>query len=68
MPVQIGTLNLYDVQELSKLLSVQEKTIREYFREGKLQGRKFANKWYCTEQQLREYFEEPEAETTPAGI
>jgi DeoR/GlpR family transcriptional regulator of sugar metabolism len=60
MPKQIGSLILYEVDELSELLKVQEKTIRDYFRKGKLQGRKFAGKWYITEEQLREYFEEPE--------
>jgi excisionase family DNA binding protein len=60
MPKQIGSLKLYGVDELSELLEVQEKTIRDYLRKGKLQGRKFAGKWYMTEDQLREYFEQPE--------
>ena len=60
MPKQIGSLKLYTVEELSELLEVQEKTLREYLRDGKLQGRKMAGRWYVTEDQIREYFEEPE--------
>ena len=61
MTKQIGRLTLYDVKELSEALDVQEKTIRAYLGEGRLKGRKFGGRWYVTEKQLREYFEqEPE--------
>ena len=59
---KIGELVLYDVAELSKLLDVQEKTIRAILREGKLKGRKMARKWYVTEDNLREYFSHGETE------
>ena len=55
---KIGGLTLYNVEELSELLGVQERTIRAYLRDGKLKGRKMARKWYVTEEALREYFEE----------
>ena len=29
-------------------------------REGKLQGRKMARKWYITDECLKDYFEQPE--------
>ena len=60
MTVKIGTLELYDVEELARLLNVQEKTIRAYLREGRLKGRKMARKWYITEESLREYFSQAE--------
>lgn len=61
MPVKIGnSLELYDVEELARLLNVQEKTIRSYLREGRLKGRKMARKWYVTEASLQEYFSQPE--------
>jgi len=63
MPVKIGDgLVLYTVKELSELFGVQEKTIRKLFRDGKIQGRKLARRWYTTEQELRDYFVQPEAE------
>ena len=58
--IQIGDMELYDVEELSKLLDVQEKTIRPYLRQGKLQGRKMARKWYVTADSLKAYFQQPE--------
>ena len=59
---KIGDLVLYDVEELSKLMDVQEKTIRQILRDGKLKGRKLARKWYVTEESLREYFQQAETE------
>jgi len=60
MSTQIGTLKLYTVEELAKLLGVQDKTIRAYLRDGKIKGRKIARKWYIPEESLREYFSQPE--------
>ena len=60
--IKVGDLVLYDVETLSKLLDVQERTIRKYLREGKLKGRKMARKWYVTEQSLQDYFAQPEPE------
>lgn len=64
MSVKIGDLELYTVEELSSSLGIQERTIREYLKSGKLRGRKLAKRWYVTEEALREYFqaEEPEPE------
>lgn len=69
MSVKIGDLELYTVEELSSSLGIQERTIREYLKSGKLRGRKMAKRWYVTEEALREYFEaeepEPEEEEQP---
>jgi len=64
MSVKIGDLELYTVEELSDLMGIQERTIREYLKSGKIRGRKLAKRWYVTEEALREYFEaeEPEPE------
>jgi excisionase family DNA binding protein len=62
MPKKLGDLTLYSVEELSKILDIQETTIRKYLREGKLKGRKLARKWYVTEESLTEYFRETEQE------
>ena len=58
--IKVGGLVLYDVETLSKLLDVQERTIRKYLREGRLKGRKLARKWYITEESLQAYFEQSE--------
>lgn len=62
MPKTIGDMVLYDVEELAKLLDVQERTIRAYLKDGKLKGRKMARRWYVTEESLKAYFEQPEPE------
>ncbi len=60
MPIQIGDLRLFDVEELASMLHVHEVTIRKLLRSGKLPGRKFAKKWYVSEEALQAYFREPE--------
>ncbi len=62
MPVKIGEVELYSVDELSELFGVQEVTLRRFLREGRLRGRKLARRWYVTAESVREYFEEPESE------
>jgi excisionase family DNA binding protein len=66
MPKTIGDLKLYEVEELSELLDIQETTIRKYLREGKLKGRKLARRWYVSEESLAEYFREDETEPEEA--
>ena len=60
MPKVIGELKLYTVEDLADILEVQERTIRNYLKDGLLKGRKLARRWYVTEENLREYFEQPE--------
>jgi murein DD-endopeptidase MepM/ murein hydrolase activator NlpD len=54
--IQLGDLVVYDVKQLSDLFEIQERTLRQYLREGKLQGRKMGRKWYVTEESLQDYF------------
>ena len=65
MPVQIGSLTLYTVEELSEALGIQEKSVRKFLRQGQIKGRKLANRWYVTEDALRAYFEQPEQPERP---
>lgn len=60
MPRHIGSLTLYDVEELAGLLQVHEVTIRKLLKAGKLPGRKLAKRWYVSEDALKAYFQEPE--------
>lgn len=60
MPIEIGGLELYDVEELSKTLGIQERTVRKLLKDGKLRGRKLAKKWYVSSESLRAYFSQPE--------
>jgi len=63
MPITIGDMTLYNVEELAELLHVKDRTIRDMLGDGRLQGKKFAGRWYVSEEWLREVFSEPD---TPA--
>lgn len=53
-----GTI-AYDLCELSRKLSVSERTLRRYIRSGKLQAFKLGLKYYVTQRALDEYFDTP---------
>ncbi len=57
MPIQVGDLKLYDVEELSDLLHIQERTVRKLLRDGTLKAKKLARKWYVSEEAIKEYFQ-----------
>lgn len=60
MSKQLGSVTLFTVEELAEILDVQERTIREYLRTGRLRGRKLANRWYVTDEAIAEYFRQRE--------
>ena len=60
MPIQMGDLKLYAVEELAELLSIKESTVRKILREGKIPGRKLAKRWYVSEDSLQAYFRQPQ--------
>lgn len=70
MSIELGKVTLFTVEELAERLDVQERTIREYLREGRLRGRKLAGRWYVTDEAIADYFrqgESPSVEEEPTG-
>ncbi len=67
MAKKIGSLTLYSVDDLSEMLGVSKMTLRSYLREGRIKGRKLGVSWYVTEEAIRDYFEQPEPDTTTKG-
>ncbi len=67
MPVKLGDLELYDVEELSQTLGIQERTVRKLLHDGKLKGRKLARKWFVSSESLRDYFQQPEPQDAGGG-
>ena len=65
MSIELGKVTLFTVEELAERLDVQERTIREYLREGKLQGRKLAGRWYVTDEAIADYFRQVERPHEP---
>lgn len=63
MPVTIGKLKLFSVDDLAETLNVTKLTIRTYCREGRLRARKVGNRWFVSEESLREYFNGPPSGT-----
>ncbi len=56
MPKQIGNIKLYTLKEISEALNVTPETLRAYIQQNRLQGQKVGQKWYTTEESLREFF------------
>ena len=55
MPLEVSGIKLYNVEEVADMLKSTPPTIRAYFREGKLIGRKISGKWHITEDNLKKY-------------
>lgn len=57
MPLIVSGVKLYNVKEVAEMLESTEATIRVYFRDGTLKGRKITGKWYVTEENLKQYID-----------
>lgn len=57
MVKQIGDIKLYTVEDLHEGLGVNERTIRDWFNKGKLQGRKVGKGWVITETNLKAFLD-----------
>lgn len=49
--------NYYSVNELAEILGVTTRSVRNYLREGKLQGVKVGGKWKFSEENLSEFLQ-----------
>ena len=58
MPLEVSGIKLYNIVEVAEMLKSTQPTIRAYFREGKLMGRKISGKWHITEDNLKKYLSE----------
>lgn len=56
MPISIGDLKLYTVEELAGLLGLAPKTVRGLVRTGKFKGQKLSGRWYVPEATVQDYF------------
>lgn len=64
MPKKIGSLTLYSIDDLHEMLGISKMTLRAYLREGRLKGRKLGVQWFVTEEAIRDYFNEPQEDTS----
>jgi excisionase family DNA binding protein len=63
MPITLGDLRLYTVDEISEKLHVSRRTLYTYVKTGRLKAQKFGSVTYVSEDALREYFN-PQKKTT----
>lgn len=56
MPVIIGDIKLFSLDDLSETLGVTTVTLRSYIAKEKIKARKMGGKWFVSEDSLREYF------------
>jgi len=55
MVKQIGDTKLYSIKDLSKSLGLTERTIREWFRQRRLNGVKLGKEWYISDENLKRF-------------
>ena len=55
--IAIINTKLYDVKDLVDLLSLSDRTVRAYLREGKIKARKIGLRWRVTEDNLKKFLE-----------
>jgi excisionase family DNA binding protein len=55
MAKQIGKIKLYSVKDLNESLGVNERTVREWFRRGRIKGVKIGTEWHVTEENLGKF-------------
>ncbi len=63
MPKEIDGVRFYNVKELAGLMEVQERTITQWLREGKIPAKKLGAKWFISETALRKSLEPDPNET-----
>ncbi len=56
MVKRIGSITLYDVEDIAKALEMNPRIIRGWFTKGKLKGKKVGKSWVITEEDLRAFF------------
>ena len=55
MAKQIGKIKLYSVKDLNESLGVNERTVREWFKKGRIKGVKIGTQWHVTEENLGKF-------------
>ena len=56
MLTKIEDVTLYSVPEVSHLLNVTTVSVRNYIKQGYLNGQKVMGRWVVVEEELRDFF------------
>jgi len=57
MPTIVKDLTLYSVFDVSRMLNVTTVSIRNYIKQGHLNGQKLMGRWFVTEDDLNTFFD-----------
>ena len=57
MPVTIQNVKLYSVPDVSRILNVTTVSIRNYIKQGHLEGQKVMGRWFVSEEALSNFLE-----------
>jgi len=57
MPTIVKDLTLYSVFDVSRLLNVTTVSVRNYIKQGHLNGQKLMGRWFVTEDDLNNFFD-----------
>lgn len=53
----IVEVNMYDLDELSKVLGLSRSSTRQYLFDNKIKGTKIGTKWFVAEKNLKDFLE-----------
>jgi excisionase family DNA binding protein len=56
--INLESIKMYDLQELSEKLGISVVSLREWIRQGKLKAKKIGVKYYVSEDSLIEFLKE----------
>lgn len=56
MPVKIGKIELFEVNEIAEKFGTSRGTILAYLKKSKLSGQKMGRKWYVSDTALQKFF------------
>jgi len=57
MPTIVKDLTLYSVFDVSRMLNVTTVSVRNYIKQGHLNGQKLMGRWFVTEDDLNTFFD-----------
>lgn len=55
MPIEVGDLKLYDLEDISKITGLHVRTLRSAIRAGKMKARKVGKKFLVKEEDLQAF-------------
>ena len=65
--IEVGSVRLYNLDELSKKLGLSKASLRRYIKSHRLSGQKIGNAWMISEAALQQFFLAPYVGPKKAG-